>query len=197
MEKKEADQKKTLADYGIVFVSGTIEVASAQKVCEDIIRINVAGESDFIQMIINSPGGSCAAGFAVIDLMEWSRLPVYTTGVGKIGSMALAVFMAGEKGHRVVTPRTSVLSHRFWACSCGSQSELIARRKEEDLLHQRLIRHYIEHTSLKTEEEVAAKLLREVDTWLTVEEAVEFGIADVIQGESGVVRPDSARGGTT
>jgi ATP-dependent protease ClpP protease subunit len=82
MGNREPDRKKQLSDYGIIFVSGEIDTGTAQRVCEDIIRINVAGESDFVQMIINSSGGGCAAGFAVIDLMEWSRLPVYTTGVG-------------------------------------------------------------------------------------------------------------------
>ena len=191
MKEKENGQKKGLDDYGIIFISGLIEQANAQSVCEKIIQINVAEEADFIQMIINSPGGACSAGFAIIDLMEWSRLPIYTTGIGMIASMSLAIFMAGEKGHRVITPRTSILSHRFSAMSCGNHSELIAKRKEEDLMHRRLLRHYLEHTDLKTEEEVTGKLLRDVDTWLTTEEAVELGIADVIQGTGGQKKEDS------
>lgn len=31
--------------------------------------------------------GSCPAGFAIIDIMEWSRLPIFTTGIGMIASM--------------------------------------------------------------------------------------------------------------
>lgn len=181
MGPKKNGETKGLADYGIIFLSGAIEGGTAQAVCEKIIEINVAGEADLIQMIINSPGGTCAAGFAIIDLMEWSRLPIYTTGIGMIASMGLAVFMAGEKGHRVITPRTSILSHRFSAMSIGNHSELLAKRKEEDLMHERLVQHYLEHTSLKTEAEVIEKLLRDVDTWLTAKEAVAWGIADVIQ----------------
>ena len=184
MKRKEPGEKKGLEDYGIIFISGAIEAGAAQSICEKIIQINVAEEADFIQMILNSPGGTCSAGFAIIDLMEWSRLPIYTTGIGMIASMSLAVFMAGEKGHRVITPRTSILSHRFSAMSFGNHSELIAKRKEEDLMHRRLLNHYIEHTKLESEDEVASKLLRDVDTWLTAEEAVKWGIADVVQGRS-------------
>ena len=184
MKRKEPGEKKGLEDYGIIFISGAIEAGTAQSICEKIIQINVAEEADFIQMILNSPGGTCSAGFAIIDLMEWSRLPIYTTGIGMIASMSLAVFMAGEKGHRVITPRTSILSHRFSAMSFGNHSELIAKRKEEDLMHRRLLNHYIEHTKLESEDEVASKLLRDVDTWLTAEEAVKWGIADVVQGRS-------------
>ena len=190
MKEKENGHKKGLEDYGIIFIAGPIEQGNAQSVCEKIIRINVAEEADFIQMIINSPGGTCSSGFAIIDLMEWSRLPIYTTGIGMIASMSLGIFMAGEKGHRVITPRTSILSHRFSAMSCGNHSELIAKRKEEDLMHRRLLDHYLEHTDLKTEDEVTSKLLRDVDTWLTSEEAVQWGIADVIQGNGDVEKED-------
>ena len=191
MKEKENGHKKGLEDYGIIFIAGPIEQGNAQSVCEKIIGINVAEEADFIQMIINSPGGACSAGFAIIDLMEWSRLPIYTTGIGMIASMSLGIFMAGEKGHRVITPRTSILSHRFSAMSCGNHSELIAKRKEEDLMHQRLLTHYVEHTSLKTEDEVTSKLLRDVDTWLTSEEAVQWGIADLVEGNGDIKREES------
>jgi len=193
--KKDVAEKKGLDDYGIIFISGDIADGTAQSVCEKIIEMNITRSCDFIQLIINSHGGLCSAGFAIIDMMEWSRLPVYATGVGIIASMALAVFMAGEKGHRVVTPRTSVLSHRFAAFSYGNHSELVAKRKEEDLMHRRLLDHYIRHTGLKSEQEVLTKLLRDVDTWLTPQEAVEMGIADKIQYDQKMSHPAQARGG--
>ena len=174
-------ERKGLDEYGIIFISGMIDDNVAQNICQDIIRINEDRDADFIQFIINSSGGICSAGFAIIDLMDWSYLPVYTTGIGMIASMALAVFMAGEKRHRVLTPRTSILSHRFSSFSFGNHSELIAKRKEEDLMHKRLLDHYIRHTSLKTEKEVTNELLKDVDTWLTPQEAIDLGIADIIQ----------------
>jgi ATP-dependent Clp protease, protease subunit len=181
MEKKDPTEHRTLDEYGVIFVSGEIDSGEAESVCQKIIEFNISQEANSIQLIINSPGGLCASGFAVIDLMDWSRLPVYTTGVGIIGSMALCVFMAGEAGRRVLTPRTSILSHRFSGFNWGNHSELVARRREEDLMHHRLIDHYLRHTGLNTEEEVVEKLLRDTDTWLTPSEAIELGIADIIQ----------------
>ena len=181
--KKDPSERSTLDEHGIIFLSGEIDGGRAESVCEKIIEFNVGQDVDLIQLLINSPGGQCAAGFAIIDLMDWSRLPIYTTGIGMVASMALALFMAGEKGHRVLTPRTSVLSHRFSAFSFGNHSELVARRKEEDLLHQRLLDHYLAHTHLQSQDEVTDRLLRDVDTWLSPAEAVEFGIADTIQAD--------------
>ncbi len=176
--EKESSNKKTIQDYGIIFISGSINGAAAERICQDIIRINLERPTDHIQMIINSGGGDISAGFAIIDMMEWSSLPVYTTGLGLVASMALGIFMSGHKGHRILTPRTSLLSHRFFSISAGNHSELIARRKEEDFLHERLIEHYIAHSNIQTKEEVEAILLRDVDTWLTPEEAIGYGIAD-------------------
>lgn len=181
MKKKETDETRTLDEYGIIFLSGEINQEAAEETCRLIIEFNVSQTSEFIQLIINSAGGICSAGFAIIDMMDWSDLPVYTTGVGIIGSMALGVFMAGEKRHRVLTPHTSVLSHRFSSLTMGNHSELVARRREEDMMHKRLIEHYLRHSALETVDEVEEKLLRDVDTWLSPREAVDFGMADLIQ----------------
>ncbi|WP_286819760.1 ATP-dependent Clp protease proteolytic subunit, partial [Desulfobacter sp. UBA2225] len=124
--KEKEREEKGLSDYGIIYLSGTINEAKAESVCKEIIEFNIRGSINQIQMVINSPGGTCTAGFSIIDIMEWTNIPIYTTGIGMIASMGLLVFMTGEKGHRVVTPRTSILSHRFSAMNMGNHSQLIA-----------------------------------------------------------------------
>ena len=178
-EKKQKDHG--LNDFGIIYIFGAIDGGTAETVCKEIIEYNIKAEVNQIQMVINSPGGSCPAGFSIIDIMEWSRIPIYTTGIGMIASMALLVFMTGEKGRRVITPRTSILSHRFSAFSAGSHSQLIAGRKEEDLEHERILQHYLAYSNIKDKAELEKYLLRDVDTWLTPEEAIQHGIADRIE----------------
>lgn len=169
------------AESGIIYLFGAINDERAAGICERIIQANLEGEVPHIQLIINSPGGSLTAGFAIIDIMEWSQIPIYTTGIGMIASMGLLIFMAGDKGRRVLTPRTSILSHRYSAWAVGTHSDLVATRKEQDLAHNRIVNHYIQHTAVKTEEDLNKALLRDVDTWLTAEETVRLGIADIIQ----------------
>ncbi len=181
MSRKETGEEKGLQDYGIIYVSGEISTETSETICREIIEHNIKGEVEHIQMIINSPGGSSPAGFAIIDIMEWSRIPIYTTGIGMIASMGLMLFMCGAKGRRVITPRTSILSHRFSWLSAGNHSQLLAKRKEEDLEHRRIVEHYLRYTSIETQEELEEKLLRDVDTWLSPEEAAEYGIADIVE----------------
>ena len=179
----EKGRESALKELGIIYVSGTITESTAERVCTEIIEVNASRTVDAIQMIINSPGGSVTDGFAIIDMMAWSALPIRTTGLGMLGSMGLLVFMAGAKGQRVLTPRVSVLSHRYSWWVMGSHSQLIARRKEEDLVHQRIVDHYLSHTTVADVGQLQQTLLRDVDTWLTAEEAVAYGIADVVEGK--------------
>ncbi len=180
-DKTKDNKERGLDDYGIIYISGAITEGTSESVCKEIINCNIKAEVDQIQMIINSPGGSCPAGFAIIDIMEWSRIPIYTTGIGMIASMGLLLFMTARKGRRVITPRTSILSHRFSGLAMGSHSQLLAGRKAEDLEHRRIVDHYLRYSNIKTQEELEQHLLREVDTWLSPEETVQFGLADLIE----------------
>jgi len=117
----------------------------------------------------------------MIDIMEWSRLPIFTTGIGMIASMALLVFMTGTRDRRVITPRTSMLSHRYSAMTWGNHSQLLAGRKEQDLEHERIIDHYLRYSKIASKDDLEKYLLRDVDTWLTPEEAVEFGLVDLVE----------------
>lgn len=179
--KEKEREEKGLTDYGIIYLSGAIGEAKAEEVCKQLIEFNIKGSINQVQMVINSPGGTCTAGFSIIDIMEWSNIPIYTTGIGMIASMGLLIFMTGEKGHRVVTPRTSILSHRFSAMNFGNHSQLIAGRREEDMLHERILNHYMTYSGIKDRNELETYLLRDVDTWLTTEEAIRMGIVDVVE----------------
>lgn len=188
MAKKEKEQEERgLKDYGIIYISGPITDATSESICKEIIEYNIKGEADHLQMIINSPGGTCSAGFAIIDMMEWSRIPIYTMGIGMIASMGLIIFMAGAKGRRVITARTSILSHRFSWISAGNHSQLLANRKEEDLEHKRIVDHYMRYSKMKDQKELEGKLLQDVDTWLAPDEAINYGLADLVEpaGRSG------------
>ena len=111
--KQTKEHENILEGKGIIFLWGVINDSMAENICQKIIEINVEGKVGCIQMLINSGGGSCQAGFSIIDMMEWSKIPVYTAGFGVVGSMAAMIFIAGEKGRRVLTASTAILSHHF------------------------------------------------------------------------------------
>jgi ATP-dependent Clp protease protease subunit len=166
---------------GIILLNGTVDEEMAERICSRILAYNMEPEVPRIQLIVNSEGGLCTAGFSIVDMMEWSSLPVYTTGLGQVASMGLMIFMAGEKGKRLLTPRTSILSHRHRGGVRGSHGEILAAVREQELNHERIVNHYLRYSTVSTREELEQTLLREVDTWLTPEEAIRYGLADVIE----------------
>jgi ATP-dependent Clp protease protease subunit len=112
--------------------------------------------------------------------MKGSSTPIRTIGLGQIASAGLLMFIAGEKGHRLLTPNTSILSHQYSWGSFGKEHELIATVKEYDLTTKRLMSHYKKCTGLD-EETIRNKLLPPQDMWLSSQEAKKLGICDQVK----------------
>ena len=130
--------------------------------------------------IICSPGGDLSAAFALIDVMRGSSIPIKTTGLGMIASAGLLIFMSGEKGKRLLTPNTSILSHQFSWGSFGKEHELFAAVKEFDLTTKRMIKHYKKCTGL-SDKDIRQYLLPPQDVWLSAPEALKLGICDNVK----------------
>lgn len=169
-----------LDQEGVLLLSGEITQGSIEPLIKAILGHNLRRDREVLRLYINSPGGVVDQGFALLDVMSWSRIPIQTTGLGMVASMALLVLMAGERGKRTTMPRCSLLSHRFSTQVQGTHADLLANRVREDMTHRRIIEHYVAQSNLHTTEEVERELLRSTDRWLTPEEAVGFGIVDKV-----------------
>jgi ATP-dependent Clp protease protease subunit len=167
----------------IIYFSDPFTTETTKPVIQFIIEKNLLRDSERpkeITLVINSPGGSVHAAFALIDTMKASAIPIKTVGLGLIASCGILTFMAGNKGRRIITPNTSILSHQYSWGSAGKEHELFARMKEYELSTERMINHYKKCTGL-TEKKIREILLPPEDVWLSAEEAVKYGIADVVK----------------
>ena len=133
-----------------------------------------------MQFLICSNGGDVPSCFALIDVMRGSGIPIHTVGLGVIASCGLLLFITGDKGNRILTPNTSILSHQYSWGSWGKEHELFAQVKEYELSSQRLVKHYKKCTGLK-EKEIREYLLPPEDVWLSGYEAKKLGICDNIR----------------
>ena len=129
---------------------------------------------------ICSPGGDLNACFALVDVMKGSKIPIRTIGMGMIASCGLLMFISGEKGKRILTPNTSILSHQYSWGTYGKEHELFAVVKEYDLTTERMVYHYKKCTGL-TEEKIRKYLLPPHDVWLSAKEAKKLGLCDSIK----------------
>ena len=158
-----------------------ISLSSAKNVVEWIFEANFAEDRpELLNLIICSPGGDLNAAFAVIDVMRGSAIPVRTIGLGQIASAGLMMFIAGTKGHRLLTPNTSILSHQYSWGAFGKEHELFATVKEFDLTTKKMIQHYKKCSGL-AEAKIREVLLPPQDMWLSPQEAKKLGLCDDVK----------------
>lgn len=178
MSLDRVDDEEEFRPYHLLF--GEIDEESARETCEWLLEASFSDDApSTLTLVINSPGGSLAGGFAITDMIRASQLKVRTVGVGQIQSAGLLIFMAGTKGERVLTPNTTIMSHQYSWGSGGKHHELIAATKEFKLTHERMLEHYKLHTNLR-EKEISRILLPAEDVFLSAEEALKYGICDRI-----------------
>jgi len=176
-------ERLVLEHEGVYLFQDGFSSASVAPVIKWILDANInrkVKKLDHLTLIINSPGGSCSACFALIDIMNGSKIPVRTVGLGMIASCGFLTFISGQKGHRILTPNTSIMSHQYAWGSGGKYHELVADRKEQDEMDRRMLKIYKRCTGL-SEKKIKEILLPESDVWLTATEAKKLGVCDGIK----------------
>ncbi len=167
--------------YNIIQITGDLTDEIAQKVTEELLTFDynnqILGNNQPIHILINSGGGAVVAAWQICDIMDAIKTPVYTIGVGNISSAALMIFINGEKGHRILSKRTSVMSHQYSWGVAGKYEDLKAANAEIDNLYKRMIEFYVEKTGLEADH-IAEKLLKSSDMWLTAAQAKKYKLAD-------------------
>lgn len=170
----------SLSSFGVFPIFSAIDEVVSERCVEFILKANIMLKPDFpLTFFINSPGGNVTDGWAITTMMETSGNPISTVAIGEIASMGLMIFVAGDKGLRIMTPNTLVLAHQWSAGLYGKQHELVAARKMHGQVEDQFIAHLRKHTKM-SEKMIREKLLGPSDSYLTPEECLKYGICDVI-----------------
>jgi ATP-dependent Clp protease protease subunit len=207
-EKKEDEEKKepqqiimlggsdtdirTVALYGDVTEELAKEVVSgiwylrATAKAEEPIDIEDP-ETDYqevirpIEMVISTNGGNADDMFAIYDVMRLCReeVDIETLGIGKVMSAGTLLLAAGTKGKRKIGKHCRVMIHSVIGGSIGPMHQLDNEMKEVKAIQESYIRAICEETNL-TERKLRALLKKKVNIYLTAEEAVKHGFADII-----------------
>jgi ATP-dependent Clp endopeptidase proteolytic subunit ClpP len=162
------------------FFTGNVDGESVEKAIRWILMGARKPSPDHpMKLHINSEGGSLNDAFALIDVMRTSPVPIATVGMGNLMSSAFMIFTAGAKGRRAIARNTSIMIHQFASDYTGKYHDMRAYVEEIDSINKRMIVE-LSRTSGLTEEYVQTKLLNPSDVWLTAEQLVELGFADII-----------------
>ena len=161
----------------IIFVTGGIDDSMAALITSQLLFLESENPKKDIAMYINSPGGYVSSGLAIYDTMQYIRCPISTVCIGQAASMGSLLLAAGEKGMRIALPNARVMLHQPSGGYQGVATDIERHAEEIIELKRRLNNIYVRHTGQEYDV-IERKLDR--DTFLTAEEAKEFGIVDKV-----------------
>jgi ATP-dependent Clp protease protease subunit len=161
----------------IIFVTGGIDDGMAALITSQLLVLESENPKKEIAMYINSPGGYVSSGLAIYDTMQFIRCPVSTVCIGQAASMGSLLLAAGEPGVRFALPNARVMLHQPSGGYSGVATDIERHAEEIIDLKRRLNNIYVKHTGQEYDV-IERKLDR--DTFLTAEEAQEFGIVDKV-----------------
>ena len=176
----------------VVFLTGEVNDYQADLLCAQLLFLEAENPDKDIHFYINSPGGAVTSGLAIYDTMQFIKPDVSTTVIGQACSMGSFLAMAGSAGKRYVLPNSRTMVHRVSSGTRGTGGSLYVQElemednirhfEESKNINKRLTELYVQHNSKgKTFEELEATM--KFDTFMTADDAVEYGLADMMISE--------------
>ena len=161
----------------IIFLTGPVFDGVASLISAQLLFLESDNPSKDISFYINSPGGVVSAGLAIYDTMQYIRSPVSTVCIGQAASMGSLLLCAGAPGKRYALPNARVMVHQPSGGAQGQASDIEIQAKEILHLRQQLNEIYQRHTGQELD---AIKKRLERDSYMSAEQAKQFGIVDEV-----------------
>ncbi len=141
----------------------------------------VIGVSRPVTMVVSTLGGSAIDMFSVYDTMRLTKTvcDINTIGMGKVMSAGVLLLAAGTKGKRKIGKNCRVMIHAVSAGNIGSVHNLVNELGEIQNLQESYIDAIVENSNF-TKRSLKKLMDRKVNVYLSAEEAIEYGIADIL-----------------
>jgi len=173
----------------IVILDTDVNAHTASLLVAQFLFLESEDVEKDILFYINSPGGLVTAGLSIYDTMQFIKPDVSTIVIGQACSMGSFLAQAGAPGKRMVLPEARTMIHRVSSGTPGTSGSVHVQElqfedtrrtfEESKRVNQRLTELYVKHnTKGKTFEEMSEVM--KFDTFLSAQEAVDFGLADEI-----------------
>jgi ATP-dependent Clp protease protease subunit len=173
----------------VIMLDTEVSEHSASLIVAQMLFLESENPDKDISFYINSPGGAVTAGLAIYDTMQFIKCDVQTIVMGQAASMGSLLAQAGAPGKRMVLPEARTMIHRVSSGTPGTrgsvhvqdlQFEDSKRAFEESVrINQRLTELYVKHNTAGKTYEALYETMK-FDTFLSAQQAVEFGLADRI-----------------
>jgi ATP-dependent Clp protease protease subunit len=134
-----------------------------------------------IEFLLSTPGGSADDMFALYDIMRVvkEKCPIVTFGIGKVMSAGVLLLAAGTKGKRKIGKNCRVMIHSVIGGNVGPLHNLENEMNEIRYIQNAYLKALADETNM-TYQQLRRMINRKVNVYLSAEEAVKLGIADII-----------------
>lgn len=169
----------SLLDQRRIFLCDAVDSDTAEDIIRKLWYLESVAPGKPILFVINSPGGSIDAGFAIWDQIQMITSPVTTLITGLAASMGSILSLVAAPKRRFATPQSRIMVHqpRLSGFIQGQATDLEIQAREMLKTHSQLVDIYMKKTG-KSRAEIEKAIDR--DTWMTAEEALAFGLLDKI-----------------
>lgn len=160
-----------------LFISKSVDMDLAEEVIRKLWYLEQASPKEQVILVINSPGGSIDAGFAIWDQIKMMPFPITTLVTGLAASMGSVLALCAPKNRRFATPKSRFLIHQPSLNTVveGQATDLEIQAREILKTKKQIVELYCEATG-KSPEEIEKAIDR--DRWMSTEEALAFGLIE-------------------
>lgn len=171
----EDQQTANINIYGdITSYPWTEKDVSAYNLSKEIEGLDV----EQINIYLNSYGGEVAEGIAIYNSLKRHKAAVKTVCDGMACSIASVIFMAGDE--RIMNNASLLMIHNAWTYTSGNADQLRKEADDLDKISNLSVKAYMEHINISEEE---LRTLLDAETFLSPDEALEYGFATAIIGD--------------
>ena len=142
-----------------------------------------------IRVHINSYGGDVSEGLAIYNTLKNSNMNITTVCDGFACSAASVIFMAGKQ--RIMNAASLLMVHNAWTYGAGNATELRKMADDIEKITQASVEAYKSVAQISEKE--ITKLMDD-ESWISPDEALEYGFATEIAGKSETAPQQSAFG---
>lgn len=143
-------------------------------------ELDALGELKTLNVYINSPGGDVFEGVAIYNMLKRHKAYIKVHVDGLAASIASVIAMAADE---LIMPSNAMLMiHNAWMFTAGNSKDLREAADMLDKVDTSIRQSYLTKTGDKISEDDLIALM-EAETWLTAQEAFDYGLCDVV-GES-------------
>lgn len=168
---------------GDIFIYGEITKYAWEELGEHSAQtfkseLDELGEVENINLYVNSPGGSVFEGITIHNMIKRHSAHVTAYVDALAASIASVIIMAADE---VRMPSNSMLMiHNPWTFAIGNAVELRKQADDLDRIAESAVQTYLAKTGDKLAESELKEML-DAETWLSADEAFEFGLCDVVE----------------